>query len=351
MLFTVLFIVTLSALAAVSFAGEPPAKAPAPPKRPPTRYELSGHGSPERGIKRLPKEPRGSCLQCHSTKAKAGENPKGLFARNDQTLCYICHQAPSTTYPAQETNRNAAGYFNGGRWPGAKVYEEARYSAHRASSAAVYPGKQYTAGDCKNCHNPHGTTNPDQLVSRYIGGGPSPSSFQMCFDCHGEAKGPLGMSRESRRILSYYSQLLTKDTAPGHQITQSSKQRNDFGKAKLKAGDKLPCYDCHNVHGSRGSDGVRPNGKLISDQRAGFWYGLTNTLADPAQNRRFCFGCHVESDGVAFSREVEGIKMNRIPDLPDHRASGTKSCYACHASLKPYESDTSFNVHYVKVAP
>jgi nitrate/TMAO reductase-like tetraheme cytochrome c subunit len=159
------------------------------------------------------------------------------------------------------------------------------------------------------------------------------------------------MSREARRILSYYSQPLGKEAAPGHQIIQSVKQRNDFAQAKLKQGDKLPCYDCHNVHGSRGTDGVRPNAKLISDQRAGFWYGLTNTISDAAQNRRFCFGCHVEADGVPFSREVEGIKMNRLPDVPEHRAASTKSCYDCHASPTPYETDTSFNVHYVRFAP
>ncbi len=332
-------------------AGEPPPKAPAPTKRPPTPYQLSGHGSPERGIARVPKQPRGSCLQCHSTKGQKGNYEKGLFARNDQTFCYACHQAPTATYPAQESNRNIAGYFSGGRWPGAKAYEDPRYSAHRASSNVVYPGAKYPAGDCKNCHNPHGTKNPDMLVARYAGGGPATSNFQLCFDCHGEAKGPAGMPREARRILAYYAQPLTKEAAPGHQITQSMRQKNDFAQAKLKLGDKLPCLDCHNVHGSQGSDGARPNGKLISDQRAGFWYGLTNTLADPVQNRRFCLGCHVEADGTAFSREVEGIKMNRLPDFPEHRAAGTKSCYACHASPKPYDTDASFNVHYVKFGP
>jgi hypothetical protein len=351
--YAVTFLLAYLAYAVAGSAGEAPGKAPTPPKRVPTPYESSGHGSPERGIRRLSNLPRGSCLQCHSTKDKGGGYPKGLFARNDQTLCYACHQTPSTSYPAQESDRDASGYFIRGRWPGASVYEDLRYSVHRASNAVIYPGKKtYAAGDCKNCHNPHGSRNPyDQLVSRYIGGGPSSGNFQLCFDCHGGPRGPTGMSSEGRRILSYYSLPLVKEAAPGHQITRSSKQRNDFAQAKLKLGDKLPCYDCHNVHGSQGSDRTRPNGRLISDQRAAFWYGLTNTLTDPAQNRRFCFGCHVESDGVPFSREVEGIKMNRISDLPEHRLSGTGSCYSCHASVRPYESDTSFNVHYVKFAP
>ncbi len=346
--YAILLGVALCAIPAAGSAGEPPAKGGDRSKRQPTPYQLSGHGSPVRGISRLPGEVRGSCLQCHSTKGQRGDYPKGLFTRNDRTFCYACHRSPSPRYPAKETDRNAAGYFVGGRWPGTKVYEERHFSAHGTNDAAVYPGKKYEAGDCKNCHNPHGTANPDQLVSRYIPGGSSSSNFQLCFDCHGGANGPSGMSRESRRILNYYSQPLGREAASGHQITLSPKQRNDFSLSKLKRGDKLPCYDCHNVHGSQGSDGVRPNGKLISDQRAGFWYGLTNTLDDPAQNRRFCFGCHVEADGPPFSREVEGIKMSRIPDLPEHRTSGAKSCYACHASPKPYESDTSFNVHYVK---
>jgi hypothetical protein len=112
--------------------------------------------------------------------------------------------------------------------------------------------------------------------------------------------------------------------------------------AHIRQGDKLPCYDCHNPHGSRGFNGQGPNAYLISDERDG-WYGLTHTKDDPAQSRRFCLGCHIPSDGVAGSLTVEGIVMNAIPDRPGHRGTDTQGCFQCHGAA--YSSSQSFNVH------
>ena len=97
---------------------------------------------------------------------------------------------------------------------------------------------------------------------------------------------------------------------------------------RCRIGDKLPCYDCHNPHGSAGNDFVQPNGALLSDQRRD-WSGLDNTLGDAAQARRFCFGCHIPSDGIPGSQTVEGIVMNTLPDEEPHRAT-RQSCYDCH---------------------
>jgi len=104
----------------------------------------------------------------------------------------------------------------------------------------------------------------------------------------------------------------------------------------------LPCYDCHNPHGSEGSDGVRPNAFLISDERPE-WAGLTNTLTDPAQTRRFCWGCHIPSDGIPGIKQVGGIIMNAISVREPHRSSSTHGCYDCHGN--DYTDPESENVH------
>jgi hypothetical protein len=104
----------------------------------------------------------------------------------------------------------------------------------------------------------------------------------------------------------------------------------------------LPCYDCHNPHGSRGNDGVQPNAFVLSDQRTG-WSGLTDTIDDAEQARRFCFGCHIPSDGIPGSQTVEGIVMNALPDHDGHTQAATKSCYDCHG--RDYTSPTGHNVH------
>jgi hypothetical protein len=104
----------------------------------------------------------------------------------------------------------------------------------------------------------------------------------------------------------------------------------------------LPCYDCHNPHGSEGHNGVEPNGFLISDQRPG-WSGLTDIRNDAEQCRRFCLGCHIPADGIPGTQEVEGIVMNTLPGERGHFSADTPSCYTCHGS--DYGSAVAHNVH------
>jgi hypothetical protein len=186
------------------------------------------------------------------------------------------------------------------------------------------------------------------LVATYqeIGGsreeGP-PENYELCFGCH-STNGPLGMSEESRRIADFYDSRINSDNRAGHQIRLSRDIALSWP-SHVMQGDKLPCYDCHNPHGSMGNDGVQPNGFLLSDERPG-WSGLTDTRGDPEQARRFCFGCHIPSDGIPGSRSVGGIIMNTIPDEgPFHQTGDPTSCYDCHG--RDYSSSTGFNVHHI----
>ncbi len=275
-------------------------------------------------------------------------------------------------YPATESSRipegfPEAGYFEynaGGlkvrgveyrnRWPGTVVYDNPGvtgaglryYSPHRNDTDMPIIDPE-GRGSCLNCHNVHGSENPfDMLVSDYRGIGgfnePTfPSRYALCFDCH-STFGPQGMEDANRRIADYYDSSINGDGSAGHQIMMDPDVAMSWP-SHIRAGDKLPCYDCHNPHGSQGYNGEGANAYLISDERPG-WSNLINTVSDPEQNRRFCLGCHIPSDGVPGSRIVEGIVMNAIPDEEGHGSADITGCYECHGG--DYSSSTSFNVHH-----
>jgi cytochrome c553 len=336
------------------------------------------HGDPETGVLRVSSEPRGSCRQCHALHADVwgeGDFPYGLFTENSNRLAFWdqgdlpCHASRPQYYPLGENDRIPepepdAGYFEAnvggtrragleyrGRWPGEAVYTNTlmtasgRFLSPHAQDADMPRRDAGGEGLCHNCHNPHGTSNPrDVLIAPYggIGGhdaiGP-PVEYRLCLSCHGK-DGPAGMDLENRNIEDYYDAGLNGEHA-GHQIRKNPAIALSWP-AHIQIGDMLPCYDCHNPHGSEGYNRVEPNAFLLSDQRRG-WSGLTDTLNDPGQARRFCFGCHIPADGIPGSEIVEGIVMNTLPDLPVHLSTAVESCHDCHG--RDYSTAQSHNVH------
>ena len=332
------------------------------------------HGNAQNGVLRPGFDPaqRGQCVQCHEPHGDEGSPPNELtlYEANDNDFCFGCHNDQPNNYPMTETDRIPeatldAGYFEAnfggqripgveirGRWPGRRVFEDAGQapSGHYFSPHAQDPDMPRRGAQneplCVGCHDPHGTPNPfDMLLGSYrgIGGNESsapPTQYEHCLNCH-SANGPAGMDIENTFISDYYDSGLNGDHA-GHAIRMNSNIAISWP-AHIREGDQLACYDCHNPHGSEGYNGADPNAFLISDQRPE-WSGLTDTLYDPEQGRRFCFGCHVPADGVPGSKSVQGILMNTLPQQPMHHGSaGTKSCYDCHG--RDYGGPTGNNVH------
>jgi nitrate reductase cytochrome c-type subunit len=256
-------------------------------------------------------------------------------------------------FEANANGQRLYGVHQRKRWPGALVYEDARtfapnhyYSPHR--NDLDMPRRDDTdLGLCLNCHDPHeGESNHDLLTDVYQpygGAWPRSASVRLaaCLRCHGPL-GPLGMDEENRLIADFYDPGVNPDGRAGHAIRKNPDIAISWP-AHIRVGDPLPCYDCHNPHGSRGSDGVSPNGFALSDQRPG-WKGLTATRTDRAQSRRFCLGCHIPSNGTPGSISVEGILMNRLPNESAHRSTATEGCFECHGA--DYSTPTGFNVHH-----
>jgi len=335
--------------------------------QPPGALPYDGtHLSSMDGVLRDPAIARGDCRQCHVLHAESQPQLKNLFAPNDNMLCYSttgiggCHinrpDGGAAGYPAQEQDRfpnlhpyhgyfeaNAggnrlAGVSNRTRWPGKSVWENSQYSPHYASPSM--PRLDGTGrGSCLNCHDPHSSATPyDHLKSQYgpiagSGSNAAPPEYQLCLSCHGPS-GPPGLSPESRRIADFYSRVSSGSSRAGHAISST--------RGAVKQGDRLPCYDCHNPHGSAGSNGHQPNASLISDQRPG-WYGLTDLMNDSVQVRRFCVGCHSYADQPGSGGLVEGVTAEPLPDVYPHRSYETKHCYDCHG--RDYSSPNGYNVH------
>jgi hypothetical protein len=327
-------------------------------------YRSSPHGSTENGVLRTAEFPRGSCAQCHSSHP-SGANPYGLFRENSNEICFSvseggCHadrpSGATSGYPAQESDRMPNGsadpgffeYSAGGtrvpglanrvRWPGRTIWEDALNSPHFADPNMPIKDA-YGNASCDNCHSPHGGISAHDMLDTTYSGivgsqlGSNPENYALCLKCH-SIGGPTGMSEASHNIAYYFDRSINPGSYSGHGVRT--------GGGYVPAGSRLPCYDCHNPHGSVGNANSGANKFLLSDQRPG-WYGLTDIINDASQVRRFCFGCHKSSDNVGGGA-VEGLTLPPLPStVSAHASTATGHCYDCHG--RDYTTPTSNNVH------
>ncbi len=288
---------------------------------------------------------------------------------NNATVCYGCHSGALTAY-----SRNASGYPLTGRWPGeatyAVVYSPADHtgSLHGTSTAnMIWPSSGLATGDCKNCHVMHGPSNSLDILRGGTTTTPnySAGTFAFCFTCHDG-------SPAADDIRRYYP-VAAGGTAVQSAFGGASSPGTRFGHrtlspGSLAAGSALPCYECHNPHGTASPYGL----KVVTRTR-----GATITIGDstgeitvtgtptPTSVRRFCFSCHGSAESTStwawngstmvtlqagdvhlgISRtayDANGAHL-KIPPVSGHYNADTQSCYGCHGS--DYTGATTNNVH------
>ncbi len=302
-----------------------------------------------------------SCSSCHSPHADVRTRP-GLNATRirrhrvarDNSWCLSCHDdgnswrpgVPPTSRPV----RDAVGYPVLGTFPGASVYADPRRDSHVRIPAT---GAGRTRGDCLICHAAHRGSNAyDGLLRPFR---PEASATvaadrvsgeyaALCLDCHGGA--PVWLKAGAADIRRYVTRPASESaTYSGHRV-------RSWG-GLLPAGSPLPCYDCHNPHGS-----ARGNASMISDE-----LGRRLQTKTAAGVRAFCLTCHSTIDGKVWdgtadtyrrvgAQRVEGLRRDgsdgsflRLPSVGGaaHESSSPRSCYDCHG--KDYAVAGGHNVH------
>jgi hypothetical protein len=311
------------------------------------------------------------CPTCHFTHGAVDVDGRMLPAKtiNGVTvtsagpqLCLACHTKstawfgpgvyPSTSAP----KRNAAGYPVSGTWPGKDTYESST-NAHRllpettvtVGAGSPQPREQ---GDCRYCHASHrGANTYDSLLSTFtvpteatLAADKADGSYaDLCFKCHGGVK-PSGFATAPVDIQTFAT---SASASAGHSIVTSG--------GLLPVGSPLPCFECHNPHGS--SEG---NGSLISDER-GKSLGTTTAVGV----RTFCFTCHTTAGDtpagwdsasraytvVSPTDKVVGLARDggvlHLPTRQGHAQADTESCYDCHGNSYAAGGE---NVHNPAVA-
>jgi hypothetical protein len=322
------------------------------------------------------RDPGIRCLACHDPHAstvplllgrldpRSGVAYVGASAvtGNDRSVCYGCHSGPSAGYPTP--SYDASGFPVSGTWPGRTTYEATRDAGtHEGGihngAGVVWPGTSYDPGACQNCHAVHGPSNRyDILRDTDSAGTPgragfAADSFGFCFTCHG-SRGP------AADVATFYP-----TTAEGSATTLPRAGHATVTSGTLTAGSALPCYDCHDPHGSASAYGLRVVTQrdavttvVVGDETGEVTMTPSRSAGDV---RNFCLTCHTTNDApdglplgwdgaalstVAPGAAVEGIDRTagrlRLPTLPGHISTAVASCYDCHGD--DY-AGTAGNVH------
>ncbi|MCK8114672.1 cytochrome c3 family protein [Anaerosoma tenue] len=223
----------------------------------------------------------------------------------DNTWCYACHDDDQSWYRSRGTGvypslaaptRNATGYPTLGTFPGATTYADPVANPHTAIPSGsmddwVFASREATrvAGDCLWCHSGHrGVSEYDGLIDTF--GGSSGTAADtvdgdyaaVCFRCH-SATPASGMTFDTP---SAAADIASSALTTVHNANDTNGHRIMTAGGDLPVGSPLPCYECHNPHGS-----TRGNATLFSDV-----LGSSLETGTDAGVRRFCFTCHTTAD-------------------------------------------------------
>jgi len=195
----------------------------------------------------------GICIQCHAGGAQLNWQ-FGNHASAGNT-CIDCHDIMSMEDPVLERSRQTDICFN--------CHKDKRAKMYRRSRHPIREGKVV----CSDCHNPHGSAGPSQLVRNSVN--------ETCYLCHAEKRGPFLVEHQPARedcTLCHDPHGSTQDRMLKVRQPYLCQQCHSEGHhpSTLYSGNDVPlmgaaqqvlgrsCTNCHSmVHGSNHPSGQR----------------------------------------------------------------------------------------------
>lgn len=276
------------------------------------------HGDPNDGEDDLPKleingftvdratNPNSWCEACHDPDRPATENWSG--------------ETGDAYYDQIFTSRDADTYITFGTFRGWDAYNNT--SAHSSISPDSFVNPVNASdtviraeGDCLWCHSSHRSENIyDNLVGEF-----GPTSWAVCDDCH-LTLNPAG------------------DWGTGHIVSDAASPLD---------GLPLPCYECHNAHGSKNGNTMLAQdslGQLLNPDST----STTYTVETQAQ---FCYTCHLSSDGYGWNSyssppamelwdDGAGGGLQSVPGITTSVAGIARADMVLPPSISQHESGT-----------
>lgn len=289
------------------------------------------------------KDANAQCVGCH--------DDKHTWYSATQTGAY-----PSTSNPSKLKGQPSSTGMNNfpvsGTFPGKSIANSPTDNPH----ANIAASGDYDKGDCRYCHSSHANGQEDQLLTsrgelramKTVGGvvpdeeKTSGAYASFCLSCHNSSN--KGTPWAAAKDVSASFMVLPGSTEASRTafLKSNAGHRISSTNGDLPAGSSLPCYACHNPHGSS------TNALDFSDE-------LGTNLKD---NDDFCYTCHVTSDGYvcedgnagtvvkladAQRQTVYGLSRSgsdgsnlKLSAIEGHEKGSTTSCSTCHGdSHKP----------------
>lgn len=258
----------------------------------------------------------GVCISCH--------NPHGSFrekqiARDDRTLCMVCHMAKEEEFSKKvvhapvergcstchEPHQSPLKFQLKGK-KGEPVSSLCFNCHDRTIFKKKYQHGPVGAGDCIACHNAHASNKQSLLIADTAGG-------EVCFQCHADRRDSFNLKQVHVPVKENCGQC--HDPHSSDHKMQLHKAQNELcrdchlkkspklfqeikeAKFKHKPVDEGRCADCHRPHSSN------------------FEPLLDNTM------EKLCFKCHLELGDEVAEAEYK------------HGPVKTGDCAACHSRI------------------
>ncbi len=207
-----------------------------------------------------------ACSSCHTPHREYTSRPKlwrsainsATVNGNDTSWCLACHNDSQDwyvtkygAYPALDSpTRDASGYPGAGTFPGRTVYLGGSTDPHSQIPSSTSPETRST-GDCRYCHVAHRSPQKyDAVVATFAPSTPASvvrdrtdgDYATLCFTCHSGGSWEASGAANVKQYITADGNDTSLSAFSGHRI----KTAGGF----LPTNAPMPCYDCHNPHGS-----------------------------------------------------------------------------------------------------